>query len=440
MAERDPSQRVVVTGMGMVSPLGLNVESSWLALINSGHGIENIRETLLKGYPESKVKTSLGAPVNGFDLVSNPHFKAGGINIVKNRKNWHRSSELALAAALQAMRQAGLTDAVRIDQAVIEAERFGVSIGSGIGGATVLTDTRMELETKEEPRVYPNEILNALPARPSEVVSMVFGPGEEESPIAFEEALFEECATGNANIANAADQIRLGRADVVLAGGTEGALEPVTIAEFEATRAVDPSTDKNWASRPFDRDAAGLVFGEGAGVLVLESYEHARRRGATVLAELVGYGKSADAYKDTSPSGYGAVLALKRALADTRLEASDISGYINAHATSTGEADGTELWAISQLLSPEQFGISSTKGATGHTFGAAGAIEAIFSIMAARTGIMPPSLKLDNPIEQAKNWRMSPHEATDIAGGIDLAINNSFGFGGPNYVTIWSRG
>ncbi|HET9850561.1 MAG TPA: beta-ketoacyl-[acyl-carrier-protein] synthase family protein [Candidatus Saccharimonadales bacterium] len=438
MAEVDPTKRIVITGMGMVSPLGFDVQSSWQALTEGRHGLCDIRE-VVEDYPQTKLKTRAAAPVAEFDLLNNPAFAANR-QIRKDRTQWHKSSQLALEAAHQALCQAGLTNDIRIDGQQVDFERFGVSLGTGIGGAANLAKTGLEL-TKEDPRVRPSEILVSLPARPGEVVSIVLGPEGPETPIAFEEAIFEECATGNANIANAADQIRLGRADVVLAGGTESALEPATIAQFEATRAVDSSNNPDLASRPFDQEAKGLIFGEGAAVMVIESLEHARKRGAVILAELIGYGKSADAYGDTEPSGFGAVLALKRALASARIEPREIeNGYVNAHATATPLGDPVEIRALAQIFLPEQVSVSSTKGATGHTFGAAGAIEAIFSIMAVRTGILPPTIKLQNPIAEAESWNLIANEAQSPSGGVDLAVNNSFGFGGPNYVTIWTRG
>lgn len=463
MTERDPSQRVVVTGMGMLSPIGLDVESSWRALLNGEDGIQNIRRTLLSGYSRKKVGTSLGAPViDGFDLLSQPSLDIQQVR--KDRKGWHLSAQYAVAASLEAMNQAGLLEpeTIKIDRTQVpDMFRFGVSIGSGIAGAEEIGEARMEIEANEEPRIKPTHILEALPGRPSEVVSMVFGPSylNDKLPkitelikaplgefpriesMRFEEALFAECASGNANIASAADHIRLGRADIVVAGGVEATLSATPIKLFEATRgAVDPTSDPRRASRPFHENARGLVMGAGAGILVLESLASARRRGVPVFAELLGYGMSADAYTDTYPSGYGLIDAHWDALRDSNIEPGDVD-YINPHATSTLVGDGVELWASGNIYDRKKTGISGTKAATGHMFGGAGAAEAIFCIKAIGDETMPPSIKLSKrsrvDVYGAQDWYMSEGEAT--LREINIAANVSSGFGGPNYVTIWAH-
>jgi 3-oxoacyl-[acyl-carrier-protein] synthase II len=239
------------------------------------------------------------------------------------------------------------------------------------------------------------------------------------------------------NIIEAARMIKLGEVDVVLAGVTEAQISPEGVALFDGTTALDTGDDPREVSRPFHAEANGFVMGEGAGVLVMESLAHARKRGATVLAELIGYGETADAYDATLSNGIGAEAAMRRAL--SAVTSGDYGRpYIHAHATGTS-GDAIEIQAISRLFEAQDvLGVSSTKGATGHLLGAASAFESIVSIMALRTGIIPPTLKLDKPVPETEGWNMSPHEATDV-GEIDLVIKNAFGFGGLNAVTAYAH-
>jgi 3-oxoacyl-[acyl-carrier-protein] synthase II len=432
MAEKDPSQRVVITGMGMVSPLGLDVKSSWRALINGEVGIRDVRGTRLDGYTEDSVKASLGAPVMGFELLDNPAFDKPDVR--KDRKKWHLTAEFVLQAGFEALNQAGLLTPGELRVSEEDSDMFGVSVGTGIGGALdAISDVSDIIKGYSQKSVRPTAILHALPNRPSEVASIVFGAE------AFADSVFAECATGLANIRRAAQEIKEGSANVVLAGGVEAGVVPISLAMFGATGAVNLGKDPLVASRPLNKDAGGLVMGEGAGVVVVESLEHARARNATILAELVGYGKSADAYKDTKPSGVGAIKAIRRALANAGLKPSDLGTfYDHMHATSTDE-DYQEMRAVSEVFDRSQGYANSTKGATGHTLGAAGGIETIFGVKALETDTIPPAMKLDDPIDEAEGWRTSPNEATEVDGGLDTVIKESFGFGGINEVLILQK-
>ncbi len=413
----------------MITPLGKNVESSWQALIEGRHGIQNIRDTILSGYSQEVIKTSLAAPVENFNLFHEPRFDIPEIK--KAQKKWHRSAQFVLWAGLEALQQAELLNDsdLRLKNESTPPERFGISMGTGIGGASIVEEARLSIDSLSSKRIHPSDLLQVLPGRVDEVASMVFGAR------AFTDTTLAECAAGISSIARGADDLKLGRADIVLAGGVEAAINPSTIALFEATKAVSEEINPETAPRPFDEKSSGIVFGEGAGMVVLETLEHARRRGAMVLAEVLGYGKSSDAFRDTYPSDSGGARAMSQALSDAQTEVNN--AYINAHATGTS-ADHKELNAISEVFSPEQVaGISSTKGATGHMFGAAGAVETIFSVLALRDNLIPPTLKLENPIPEAKGWYLSAREVTELIKDLDVAINNSFGFGGKNHVMVF---
>lgn len=416
-------ERIVVTGMGAVTPLGLTVAESIDSIIAGHDGIVSISDTVLKDYPQLRV--SVAALVENFNLQNNPHL-AERIS-VKDERKLHRSSQFALWAGNEALKQAELLDDQgKINNRIVNPERVGVRIGTGVGGANMVAETRVRID--EGKRISPSFILQVLPERVATTTSMIFGA---KGPVT---EVTSACATGNANIIDAVRLLRLGEVDVVIAGGSEAQLTAEGIALFDGTTALDSTVDPREASRPFHMDSNGFVMGEGAGVLVLETAEHAKRRGAVILAELVGYAETADAYHDTAPSGEGAESALRRALGDYALRGNI---YINAHATGTA-GDAVELTSIGKVLSPEQVvGISSTKGATGHMLGAAGAFESIVSIEALRRGMIPPSLKLNTPIPETEPWRMSELKATPAE--IEVVINNSFGFGGLNAVTVYAR-
>lgn len=334
-----------------------------------------------------------------------------------------------MAAADEAVRDSGWTP--EDDEG---RERTGVMLGSGIGGLGTIAETAIEMHEKGHRRVSPFFIPSALINLISGQVSIRYGfKGPNHSVVT-------ACATGAHAIGDAARLIKYGDADIMIAGGAEASICPIGVAGFVACRAM--ATDFNdrpeAASRPYDKDRGGFVMGEGAGILVLEEYEHAKARGAKIYAEVAGYGLSGDAYHITAPSedGDGGFRAMKAALKDSGLEASDI-GYVNAHGTST-MADGLELGAVTRLLgdSARDTKMSSTKSMTGHLLGAAGAVESIFTILALRDQIVPPTINLDN-CEFETEIDLVPHEAKPVE--MHAAMSNSFGFGGTNACVIFKK-
>jgi 3-oxoacyl-[acyl-carrier-protein] synthase II len=335
----------------------------------------------------------------------------------------------AMAAADEAVRDAGLTE---IDEET--AYRTGTIIGSGIGGLNTIAEAAIELRDKGPRRISPFFIPSSLINLASGQVSIRYGfKGPNHSVVT-------ACATGAHAIGDAARLIKYGDADIMIAGGAEASICPLGVAGFVACRAM--ATDFNdrpeEASRPYDKDRGGFVMGEGAGILVLEEYEHAKARGAKIYAEVVGYGLSGDAYHITAPSedGDGGFRAMTAALKDSGLDVSDIT-YVNAHGTST-MADGLELGAVERLMGDhaKNVSMSSTKSMTGHLLGAAGAVESIFAILAMRDQIAPPTINLDNP-EFDTPIDLVPHKAKPMA--ISAAMSNSFGFGGTNACVIFKK-
>jgi 3-oxoacyl-[acyl-carrier-protein] synthase II len=445
-------RRVVVTGMGLASPIGNSPEAAWQTLLRGEHGVVDIRDTALAGYDSLPI--SVGAPVKSFSLLENPAF--GGYK-KEIRSKWDLSQQFALWAGAQALDQARLLpeDGLRVDENQIDPERFGIYMGTGIGGANVLGDSRAVLEmekavierAREEDdeetlakliggtRIDPKSIIRALPGRTGGTPSMVFNAK------AFWGGILRECASGNAAIISAIEAIHLDNADVVLAGGTENGVTPVNIGMFGAARAVSRNPDPEGASRPFDRDRDGLVMGEGAGALIVESREHAIRRGAPILAEIVGYAVNADAKYETEPDPKNVVGCIRKAIGRMDRHYEDLRGVsLNTHATSTPVGDAAEMSAMTDAFRADQVvGIAATKAATGHMLGAAGAAEAIFSILSLRDNLTPPIRNLDQPLEEADGYQhlMSPSEP--IEGKIEYVFNNSFGFSGNNAVTIFAR-
>jgi 3-oxoacyl-[acyl-carrier-protein] synthase II len=423
----NPDQRIVVTGMGAVTPLGESVAETWDAVVDGQTGFRNIREDILADYPQLRVHVA--ATVPDFSLLRDEYF--GARLTEKDLRSLHRSAQFGMLAASQALRQAGLLhpdERHEIDPGVVDPDRVGVRMGTGIGGADELGPTRVKInQGGKSDRVMPTTILRVLPERVATSVSMYF---QARGPV---NTVIGACATGNLNIGDAARLLKLSEADVMIAGGTEAQISPEGIALFDGTTALDGTDDLSIASSPFNKRAKGFVMGEGAGALILETLAHAKRRGALVLAELVGYGETSDAYHVTRPSGVGAVRALQIA---QRTVPYNGLGYINAHATGTG-GDAIELTAISEVFSPDEIaGISSTKANIGHLLGAAGAIESIFSIEALRKQMLPPTLKASqDPIPETAAWQMNFDAAARTP--VDYAVNNSFGFGGLNAVTHW---
>jgi 3-oxoacyl-[acyl-carrier-protein] synthase II len=417
-------RRVVVTGLGMVSPLGCGVEPAWKRLINGDSGAKRI-----ESFDVSDIPTKIGCVVPRGD-GSNATFNADQWMDPKDQRKVDEFIVFAMAAAKQALDDAGWHPTAPEDQFAT-----GTMIGSGIGGIEGIADTAITLKERGPRRVSPFFIPGSLINLASGYVSIAHGL---KGP---NHAVVTACSTGAHAIGDGARLIALGDADVMVAGGTESPINRISFAGFCALRAMSTGFNDTpeKASRPYDRDRDGFVMGEGAGVVVLEEYEHAKKRGAKIYAEVIGYGLSGDAFHITAPAqdGDGAFRSMSAALKRAGLVASDLD-YINAHGTSTPLGDEIELHALERLVgnAASKISMSSTKSATGHLLGAAGAIEAIFCILAMRDGVAPPTLNLDNPsVETAID--LVPHKARQRP--INVALSNSFGFGGTNASLIMRR-
>ena len=409
-------RRVVVTGLGLVTPLGGDVETTWRNLIAGKSGI---------------------APITRFDVTDQKAKIAGEVKAKEHEWGFDPDKRVdhkvqrqvdpfivyAIDAAGQALEDAGLTD---MDQET--KERTGVSIGSGIGGLPGIESESLVLAERGPGRVSPHFVHGRLINLTSGQVSIKYGlMGPNHSVVT-------ACSTGAHSIGDAARMIKDGDADIMLAGGAESTINPLGVAGFAQAKALNTAFNDRptEASRPYDKNREGFVMGEGAGVVVLEEYEHAKARGAKIYAEVVGYGLSGDAYHVTAPhpEGRGAELAMKMALRKAGMKPEDID-YVNAHGTST-MADTIELGAVKRVLGEDLGGasMSSTKSAIGHLLGGAGAVETIFCILAIRDQIVPPTLNLDDPDEGTEGVDLVPHKAKKRP--VRAALNNSFGFGGTN--------
>ena len=423
-------RRVVVTGIGMLTPLGNGVDVTWKGILAGKSGAGRITTFDPEEYAcqiAFEVPRVDGRGGGGPDVEGS--FNPDDTMAPKDQRKVDDFILYAMAAADEAVKDAGLTE---VDDET--ALRTGVIIGSGIGGLARIAENALELRDKGPRRISPFFIPSALINLASGQVSIRYGfKGPNHSVVT-------ACATGAHAIGDGARLIKYGDADIMIAGGAEAAICPLGIAGFIACRAM--ATDFNdkpqTASRPYDKDRGGFVMGEGAGILVLEEYEHAKARGAKIYAEVAGYGLSGDAYHITAPSedGDGGFRAMTAALKDSGLAVSDID-YVNAHGTST-MADGLELGAVTRLLGDhaKNVAMSSTKSMIGHLLGAAGAVEGIFSILAMRDQIAPPTINLDNP-EFDTPIDLVPHKAKPMV--IDVAMSNSFGFGGTNACVIFKK-
>ena len=418
-------RRVVVTGIGLVTPLGANASVTWDRLINGESGITQVTQFDVKDLPAKIAGT---VPEGATDLGL---FYPDDWLEPKEQRKVDRFILLGMVAASQAVENSGWIAKTSEDQ-----NRTGVIIGSGIGGLQQINDNAIKLNEAGPRRISPFFIPAALINLVSGQVSIKFG---FKGP---NHAVVTACSTGAHAIGDAARLIMLDDADVMIAGGAEAAVNRLGFAGFSAARALSTGfNDKpESASRPWDKDRDGFVMGEGAGVVVLEEYEHAKKRGANIFAEIVGYGLSGDAHHITAPAddGDGAFRSMKNALKRAQLNPSDID-YINAHGTSTPLGDMIELGAVSRLFGQhlEDIAMSSTKSSIGHLLGAAGSVEAIFSILAMNNGIAPPTLNLHSPSDGCQNINLVPHTAQERT--ITSVLSNSFGFGGTNASLVFSK-
>jgi 3-oxoacyl-[acyl-carrier-protein] synthase II len=407
--------------MGLVTPLGVGVDVNWRRLLAAESGLRAIQSFDVS---DLSAKVAGQVPLGGDDGA----FNADQFVPANERRRMGEFIVFALAAAVEAVEDSGWKPT---DEEALE--RTGVQIGSGIGGLIGITDVAITLKEKGPRRVSPFFIPANLINLASGHVSIRFGfKGPNTSAVT-------ACSTGAHAIGDAARIIQYGDADVMIAGGTEAAVSRIGVAGFAAARALSTAFNDTppRASRPWDKDRDGFVMGEGAGVVVLESYEHAKARGAKIYAELIGYGMSGDAHHITAPApdGNGGFRAMRNALARAELNPEDID-YINAHGTSTPLGDEIELGAVKRLFGDAAYklSMSSTKSAIGHLLGAAGSVEAIYSILALRNQIVPPTLNLDNPSEGC-DIDLVPHEAKRRP--VRHVLSNSFGFGGTNASLIF---
>jgi len=408
-------RRVVITGLGMLSPLGNSPESTWQNLLLGKSGISDIKHFDTSEYP-----TRFAGLIKDFD--------AQDYMARKDAKKMDLFIQYGVAAGVQAFKDSGL----EINE--VNAHRIGVAVGAGIGGLGLIEDN-FEKMLKTSPRklspfFVPSTIINMIAGHLS-IMHGLKGPNI---------SIVTACTSGVHNIGHAARMIAYGDADAMLAGGAEKASTKMGMGGFGAARALSTrNDDPQSASRPWDKDRDGFVLGDGAGVLMVEEYEHAKARGANIYAELVGFGMSGDAYHMTSPpaDGAGAAYAMKNAINDAKVDINQI-GYINAHGTSTPAGDIAETNAVKSVFGGQAYNVlmGSTKSMTGHLLGAAGAVEAIFSIQALMNNVVPPTINLDNP-DEGCDLDYIAHTARDVK--LDYVLCNSFGFGGTNGSLIFKK-
>ena len=401
------TRRIVITGVGMLTSLALNTADTWSKILAGKSGVKNITS-----FDTEKIACKIASEI--------PEFNAENYINPGDVRKMDRFIHLGIAAAIEAVEDSNI-----LPQTDYQKDRTGVMLGSGIGGLNMIEKTSVEFHNSTRGKVSPYFIPASLVNLLSGHVSIKYGFAGPNSAVA------TACSTGAHAIGDAARMIKYGDADVMIAGGAEAPITPTGVAGFVAARALASSfNDKpTEASRPWDRDHDGFVIGEGAGVVVLEEYEHAKARGAKMYAEIIGYGLTGDAYHITSPNGRGAYRAMENALKDGKLNPTQID-YINAHGTSTKMGDGNELNAVQTLFADNKdFSMSSTKSSIGHLLGAAGSVEAIFTALALRDQIAPPTINLHNPIEGAY-IDLVPLKAKKRE--INYALSNSFGFGGTN--------
>ena len=410
------TRRVVITGMGLITPLGNDLNTSWDAIKNGKSGIET-----LDHFDVSAFSTQFGGAIKNFDCSEYME--------IKEARRMDEFMQYGIAAGVQAIDDSG------IDISTIDNERAGVAIGSGIGGLQTIYEGSTLINERGPRKVGPFFIPSALINLASGYLSIRYG---FKGP---NHAVVTACSTGAHAIGDASRMIMLDDADVMIAGGTEAAICRIGLAGFAAARALSTSYNDTpeKASRPYDQGRDGFVMGEGAGIIVLEEYEHAKSRGANIYAEILGYGMSGDAYHITAPAvdGNGGFRSMQAALKNANINPEDID-YVNAHGTSTPLGDEIELAAVKRLFGDHAYKIamSSTKSAIGHLLGAAGSVEAIYSILAIHNNVVPPTLNLDNPSESC-DIELVPHTAQERE--VKRVLSNSFGFGGTNATLVFSE-
>ena len=410
------SRRVVVTGMGIISPLGNELEVTWQNILAGRSGAKTVTAFDVTDYP-----TKFAAPVENFDDIN--HLD------VKTKRRVDEFVQYGLVASKDAIENSGL------ELNSIDSSRIGVSIGSGIGGLDTIEKNALTLDKRGPRKISPFFVPGAIVNMVSGLVSIEYGLHGPNLSIV------TACSSGNHSIGFSARSISHGDCDVMITGGSEMAITPLGLGGFSAVTALSTNNENpTKASRPWDKDRDGFVLGAGAGVLVLEEYEHAKARSANIYAEISGFGMSSDAFHMTAPAedGKGAKQAMISALKDADLDSSKID-YINAHGTSTPLGDIIEANAIADIFSTskEQIAVSSTKSMTGHLLGAAGAIESIFSILSLRDNRLPPTINLDNLDADAPKLNYVANESQEKE--ISYVLNNSFGFGGTNASLVFSK-
>ena len=404
-------RRVVVTGLGILSPIGNTVEDAWLSCIEGKSGITTV-DIGLENNP-----VTIGGRLKNFD--SNEFLDS------KEVRRIDPFIQYGIIAANQSIENSGILESN------LDLTKVGVNFGAGIGGIDTIEKNKTLLEDRGYKKVSPFFVPGSIVNMISGLVSIKHGfMGPNTSVVT-------ACSTGNHCIGTAARSISCGEADVMVAGGAEMASTPLSIAGFISARALSTNTDPQAASRPWDRDRDGFVLSDGAGSLVLEEYDHAKSRGAIIHAEIIGFGTSSDAYHMTAPpeDGRGAALAMTNAIDDAEINISEVD-YINAHGTSTPLGDIAETIALKSVFGNSVPQISSTKSMTGHTLGAAGAIESIFCIKAIKEGIIPPTINLDNP-DPLCDLNYTPLVSNEKK--VSVAMNNSFGFGGTNSTLVFKN-
>ena len=404
-------RRVVVTGLGLISPLGNSVLSSWKSCANGESGISLV-DNKIKNSP-----VSIGGKINNLNIESYIE--------KKDIRRLDTFIQYGVVAAKQAIDDSGLIDNH------INLDRIGINFGTGIGGIETIENNHKSYLDKGYKKVSPFFVPGSIANMTSGFISIKYGlRGPNLCTVT-------ACSSGSHSVGQAARSIAYGEADAMVTGGSEMASTELSISGFISARALSLSTNPKTASRPWDIDRDGFVLSDGAGALILEELDHATNRGANIYAEVIGFGMSSDAYHMTAPpdNGSGAALSMKNAINDAELNPNDID-YINAHGTSTPLGDIAEAKAIMSVFSDKKPSISSTKSMTGHTLGAAGAIESIFSILTINKGIVPPTINLDN-LDPNCILDFTPHESRDK--NINIAMNNSFGFGGTNSTLIFKK-